>query len=256
MTKKNDDLVQYVAPDFGVIPSELICDREISKKARLLGCLLWTYRAKDTGEAYPSQKTLGDRLGASERTVSRWTKELRDRGWLSSARRVTVDKNFKGRPTALIYTLYWDRQSVAKGVPVSSVRYNQSGLSGSTGQSASTEHTRGTDQKNKEEKLRINDGEETPSPSVIWSIWTSDFRKSKKYPAEKAQRILEDRGITERDVSIWVRDHWPSDGPSNAGRPWPSQAVDHMPAGWEGAEYWEPPGDSDDPFMRQFDHVE
>ncbi len=30
------DLVQYHAPDFGVIPAELMCDQRLSRSARLL----------------------------------------------------------------------------------------------------------------------------------------------------------------------------------------------------------------------------
>lgn len=146
----SDDLVQYNAPDFGVIPAELMCDAKLSSSARNLGCLMWTYRNKDTGEAWPSQATLAARLDVTDRTVGRWMKELRKHGWMTSQHRISVDPTYKGNPGALIHTLHWNRTSVSenKGKPDKSVRSYQTNLSGTgrhpTDKEHTKEHTKGT----------------------------------------------------------------------------------------------------------------
>jgi len=144
------DLVQFNAPDFGVIPAELICDAKLTSSARNLGCLMWTYRNKDTGDAWPSQKTLAARLETTPRTVGRWMKALRKRGWMSSHHRISVDPTYKGNPGALIHTLYWNRTSVSenKGKQDTRVRSNRTSMSGTGGHPTTQEHTNRTDQMN------------------------------------------------------------------------------------------------------------
>ena len=139
------DLVQYNAPDFGVIPAELMCDQRMSRNARLLGCLLWSYRNKDTGEAFPKQKTLADRIGVSVRSVGKWMAELRKHGWMQSQHRISVDSTYHGNPGALIHTLYW---SPNKGKPEPPFRSNRNRRSGTTGTPTTQEHPNRTDQKN------------------------------------------------------------------------------------------------------------
>jgi len=141
--QSNDDLVQYNAPDFGVIPAELMCDQRVSKSARLLGCLLWTYRNKDTGEAWPSQKVLGARMGVSARTIQKYMVELREFGWMVSQHRISVDPTYKGNPGALIHTLNFRTPvSQNKGRPEDLDVSDTKISSGTTRTSTAQEHTK------------------------------------------------------------------------------------------------------------------
>ncbi len=144
-TSTSGDLVQYHAPDFGVIPAELMCDQRVSRNARLLGCLLWSYRNKDTGEAFPKQETLAGRIGVSVRSIQKWMAELREHGWMQSQHRISVDTSYHGNPGALIHTLYWSANKGKHEQP--DVSYTNS-RSPTTRTPTAQEHTNRTDQKN------------------------------------------------------------------------------------------------------------
>ena len=216
------DLVQYNAPDFGVIPAELMCDQRLSRSARLLGCLLWTYRNKDTGEAFPSQKTLADRMGVSVKSVKNYMAALRKRGWMESQHRISADPTYRGNPGALIHTLHWSitstdvpQNSQNKGKGEATFPSKGKVRSPTGGSSTSQEHTKRTDQKNininsesisKTEKALLNAG---VFPRVA-------ARLIREYPEERILQKLEH--FAKGELALAIEENWqPQKGDSSGG---------------------------------------
>ena len=188
-----DDLVQYNAPDFGVIPAELMCDQRLSRSARLLGCLLWSYRNKDTGVAWPSQKVLAARLGVSERSIRNYMIELRAKGWMVSQHRISVDASYHGNPGALIHTLNWSPNVLSiKGKPEATFRSDRKQASPTTGSSTSQEHTK------EHTKLTVGGGR-------AQSISKTETPTNKNI--SKAEKALLDAQIYARTIKRLVRDY-------------------------------------------------
>lgn len=140
------DLVLYHGPEFGTVPTALISDTSLTPGARLLCALLWTYRNKDTGEAFPSQERLARELGCSERSVKRWLKALALEGWLLHTKRIHKNPEWRGNPNACLYEIYWSKGDARAEVTQSHFRSDSSVPSEVT--PASPEHTNRTDQKN------------------------------------------------------------------------------------------------------------
>lgn len=69
-------------PVFGRIPRELLRDSSVSRDARLLWVTLEDYTSKDGEAPWPSQETLAEHLGCTDRTVRTYQTELETAGWL------------------------------------------------------------------------------------------------------------------------------------------------------------------------------
>jgi biotin operon repressor len=72
--------------NFTIIPNEILCSIQLSIPARYLLCVLLRYCGQD-GCCYPSQTTLSDDLGYSERQVRNLLQELKDGGLIHATRR-------------------------------------------------------------------------------------------------------------------------------------------------------------------------
>jgi len=86
---------------FVIIP-EWVLDSGISDRAIRLYCTLGRYADDVTGEAYPSRRTLGKRLGCSTDSIDRAKNELVEVGALSVVHR----KDEAGDPTSNLYTVH------------------------------------------------------------------------------------------------------------------------------------------------------
>ena len=140
------DLVLYHGPEFGMVPKALITDTSLTVGARLLCALLWTYRNKDTGEAFPSQERMAKELGCSQRSVRRWLKALAGEGWLRRTKRIQEDPEWRGNQNACLYEIYWSKGKQRETGHQSPNRPDTSVLADRTPESA--EHTNRTDHKN------------------------------------------------------------------------------------------------------------
>ena len=76
---------------FAQIPQSLLRDSTISRSARLLFALYHSYAHVKNLEREPStsvsQKTLAKSMGCTVQSVSNWTRELRNVGWIKSKRK-------------------------------------------------------------------------------------------------------------------------------------------------------------------------
>lgn len=72
---------------FSQLPDALFSDTVLSFKARCLYAVMFGFAWSPQRTMFAGQRTLAERLGASERSVRRGMVELRDRGWLTSRRR-------------------------------------------------------------------------------------------------------------------------------------------------------------------------
>ena len=90
------------------IPQDLARDSEISRDARLLWGIYHSYSQKKQKAYDPStfvgQGTLCQVMGARRDAIYRWTKELREAGWLDVERRGLNKPN--------LITLYWQKRRV------------------------------------------------------------------------------------------------------------------------------------------------
>ena len=66
---------------FAIIPARALDDRELSKAAVLVLCVLSTYSNRE-GWCWPKQETVADRLGTQRQHVNRYISELKDRGYI------------------------------------------------------------------------------------------------------------------------------------------------------------------------------
>jgi len=80
------DLI-FHAGQYCMVPRALLRDGRISNGARVLGGLLWGYRNKETGTAFPFQATLAREIGKDIRTVQRHLNELEKAGWIKREQR-------------------------------------------------------------------------------------------------------------------------------------------------------------------------
>lgn len=111
MTTIPNTIVRTGAPSYGRCPRELLRDKSISTRAKVLYVILDDYADKD-GKAFPSRATLSDSLGCSTDSVDRAVSELATSGWLTKEVRRKDDKSYK----STLYTLVWDRERVAASV--------------------------------------------------------------------------------------------------------------------------------------------
>lgn len=76
------DLVAPGRPVYARIPRPLLRDTSISRDARLLWAILEDHTSKDSQVPWPSQSTLAQYMGCTERAVRNWLNELVKAGWL------------------------------------------------------------------------------------------------------------------------------------------------------------------------------
>jgi DNA-binding Lrp family transcriptional regulator len=71
---------------FTQVPNEVLSDKTLSAQAKLLYSLLLSH-AWEENKVFPGQKSLGDRMGCSTKTVRKYIKELENAGYLKKKRR-------------------------------------------------------------------------------------------------------------------------------------------------------------------------
>jgi len=71
---------------FTQVPNEVLADKSLSAQAKLLYSLLLSH-AWEKNEAFPGQKSLGERMGCSTKTVRKYIRELEAAGYLKKKRR-------------------------------------------------------------------------------------------------------------------------------------------------------------------------
>lgn len=72
--------------NFTIIPNEILSPSQLSVQARFLFCVLLRYCGRKN-ECFPSQITLGEDLGFSDKYIRTLLKELLDEGLISKRRR-------------------------------------------------------------------------------------------------------------------------------------------------------------------------
>lgn len=79
-TTSDENLAKWHGSSFGMVPTELIMDTELTPAARVVGALLWTYRNKDTEQAFPGQPRMAEELEWTQGYVSKCIAALETRG--------------------------------------------------------------------------------------------------------------------------------------------------------------------------------
>lgn len=103
--KSSNNSLVFQGAKFGMVPTALITDTELSNQARIVASLLWSYRDANTEQAWPRQTVLAEQLGWTPSYISQCITELEKRKWLRSKLRKDVDSKWKGNPNARIYEL-------------------------------------------------------------------------------------------------------------------------------------------------------
>ncbi len=110
------NLAKWHGSSFGIVPTELIMDTELTPAARLVGVLLLTYRNKDTEQAFPGQPRIAEEPEWTQWYVSKCIAALETRGWLRKTRRIEIDSDWGGNPNACLYEMYDQRQIFPPGI--------------------------------------------------------------------------------------------------------------------------------------------
>lgn len=116
-----DEVASDVGP-FAVVPVALLGDTDVSDRAVRVWCAVASYADRETGEAFPFQETLAERLGVSVDTVQRGIRVLVQTGWLSVRPRMV-----EGRKCGNVYTVHWLNGNRKTAVPPGSRRSAVSG---------------------------------------------------------------------------------------------------------------------------------
>lgn len=85
--------------DFSVINNNLIRDKKMNAYDKTTFIVLCLHADNETGECYPSQKTISEYVGASRPTIIKSLKKLEESGYIS------IRKTTKGVKTFNVYTI-------------------------------------------------------------------------------------------------------------------------------------------------------
>lgn len=127
--ERSDRASSDIGP-FAVVPVALLNDRAVSDRALRVWCAVASFADRKTGECFPLQEAIAERLGASTPTVSRGVHELVATGWLQTIPRKANDGT--KRKIGTLYTVLYQRTERAD-MKVPTERADSDGTERATG---------------------------------------------------------------------------------------------------------------------------